>query len=132
MKIKMVSIPVIDPIKAFKYYTTILGFQEFMYDPSAQLAIVVSADEPNGTAMILEPALMSEISKTYQEKLRAAKIPVITLGVEDINAEYIRLVNLDVPFLKNPSQQSWGIEAIFDDGQGNYIQLMEEEKDQNN
>jgi len=64
---------------------------------------------------------------SFQKQLRAAKIPVITFSVKDLDAEYIRLVNLDVQFLKNPKMQSWGKEAIFDDGQGNYIQLIEEE-----
>lgn len=121
----MVGIAVNDPIAAFKFYTTILGFKEYMYDPNAQLAIVVSEAEPDGTTLILEPASGNEISKDFQTKLRAAKIPVITLSTDDLKAEYIRLVNLDVSFLKEPTQQSWGMESIFDDGQGNYVQLVQ-------
>ena len=33
MKIAMVSVFVEDPVKAFKYYTEVLGFEELMYSP---------------------------------------------------------------------------------------------------
>jgi len=126
MKIRMVGIPVHDPKKAHEHYTTVLGFKSFMFDPEQMMAIVVSAEEPEGTAIILEPAPMNELSVTFQKGLREQKIPVITLSTDDLQAEYIRLVNLDVPFLKTPTEQPWGKEAIFDDGQGNYIQVIEE------
>ncbi|HUE75800.1 MAG TPA: VOC family protein, partial [Chloroflexota bacterium] len=55
MKIAMTSVLVDDPIKAFKFYTEVLGFAERLYMPEAQLAIVVSPEEPNGTGLLLEP-----------------------------------------------------------------------------
>ena len=124
MKIAMCSIPVNDPIKAFKHYTEILGFQEMMYDPQHQLAIVLSPEDKNGVSLMLEPNT-NPISKAYQEGLYNSGIPCITLGTDDIKAEYIRLVNLDVAFKKEPTLQSWGWEAIFDDGQGNWIQIIQ-------
>ena len=124
MKIKMVSIPVLDPIMAFKQYTEVLGFDEFMYDPKGQLAIVVSPDDPKGTALLLEPNT-HELSENYRAGLKKEKIPAITFGVDDIKAEYIRLVNLDIQFIKEPTLMAWGWEAIFDDNCGNYIQLIQ-------
>ncbi len=126
LKIKMVGIAVEDPIKAHTHYTTILGFKSYMYDPDNLLAIVVSEEDPEGTALMLEPATHSALATQYQKGLREQKIPVITLAIEDIKAEYIRLVNLDVPFIKKPTETAWGMEAIFDDSQGNYIQLIQE------
>jgi predicted enzyme related to lactoylglutathione lyase len=126
LKIKMFGIAVQDPIKAHQHYTTILGFRSYMYDPENLLAIVVAEEDPEGPTLMLEPVSHSVLATQYQKGLREKKIPVITLSVEDIRAEYIRLVNLDVPFLKKPTETAWGIEAIFDDGQGNYIQLIQE------
>ena len=125
MKIRMTSIPVLDPIKAYKVYTEILGFQELMYDPKERLAIIVSAEASTETAIILEPS-DNEISHNYRTALYAAKIPVMTFSTENLKEEYIRLTNLDIRFIKTPTEVSWGWEAIFDDGCGNYLQLIQE------
>ena len=57
MKISLVSIPVQDPVKAHEIYTTILGFKSIEFNPEAQLAVVSSPEEPDGTAIILEPCI---------------------------------------------------------------------------
>lgn len=125
MKIKMTSIPVSDPIKAFKHYTEVLGFQKLMYDEKGKLAIIVSPDDPNGTSLLLEPNDMPEYNK-LQKIAYDAKMPYITFSVPDLKAEYIRLTNLDVRFIKEPKEEAWGWDSVFDDGQGNYIQLIQD------
>jgi hypothetical protein len=55
MKISLVSIPVQDPIKAHEIYTSILGFISREFNQVAQLAVVVSPEAPNDTALLLEP-----------------------------------------------------------------------------
>jgi len=121
----MCSIPVNDPIKAFKQYTEVLGFQKFMYDEADRLAIVVSPHDPSGTALLLEPNELPSY-KNFQEALYAKGIPCITFAVDNIKEEYIRLVNLDIHFVKKPTEMDWGWEAIFDDGQGNFVQMVQE------
>ncbi len=126
MKIKMTSIPVPNPSAAFKHYTEVLGFQELLFDPEAQLAIVVSPHDPQGTSLMLEPN-SNPISKNYQTALYDQRIPIMTFSTENLKEEYVRLINLDVKFLKEPTQEDWGQEAIFDDNHGNYIQLIQED-----
>ena len=46
MKISLVSVPVHDPLDAFKFYTEVLGFVERLYMPEHYLAIVASPEEP--------------------------------------------------------------------------------------
>ena len=55
MRIVLTGVFVDDPIKAHHFYTDILGFQSKEYAPDAQLAVVVSAEDPKGTALLLEP-----------------------------------------------------------------------------
>ena len=55
MKISLTSVSVNDPLAAFKFYTEVLGFQEKLYLPDMFLAIVVSPEDPDGTAILLEP-----------------------------------------------------------------------------
>lgn len=52
MKIGLTSVFVNDPLKAFAFYTEVLGFGKKMYVPEAYLAIVVSPEDLNGTALI--------------------------------------------------------------------------------
>jgi hypothetical protein len=42
MKIALTSVFVDDPLKAFKFYTEVLGFVQQTYIPEAYVAIVVS------------------------------------------------------------------------------------------
>jgi predicted enzyme related to lactoylglutathione lyase len=124
MKISLTSIFVEDPHKAFKFYTEVLGFAEQLYQPEAGLAIVVSPEEPDGTALLLEPRGNS-FARTYQENLYKAELPAIVFGVDDINSEYRRLKELGVTFKSEPEKTEWGTIAIFDDTCGNLIQLFQ-------
>lgn len=125
MKIKLTSIPVKDPIKAFEFYTKTLGFQELMYMPEAQLAIVVSPEDPKGTALLLEPQ-GADFVVTFQKAVYDKGLPFIVLGSEDVSAEYAKLKDKGVVFKQEPTKTDWGIIAMFDDTFGNYIQIHQD------
>ena len=127
MKIEMVSVFVADPVKAFKYYTEVLGFEEVMYSPENYIAIVKSPLNPNGTSILLEPTEPEgiEIAKKYKSELYALGIPVITLSTEDIEKTVAELKSKGVVFKKAPVVTSYGHESVFDDDNGNYIQLIQ-------
>lgn len=124
MKITLTSVYVSKPIEAFKFYTQVLGFAEKMFMPDMNLAIVASAEEPQGTALLLEPN-ENPIAKDYQTALYKAGLPVIVFGVANVQQEYDRLIGQGVLFRKMPTKTDWGIEAIFDDTFGNYIQISQ-------
>ena len=125
MKIKMTGIFVEDPISAFKFYTEILGFKKLIYMPEAYLAIVVSPEDEKGTALLLEPN-SNPIAKTYQENVAAEKLPVIVFGVENVQKEYERLIELGVQLINKPETNEWGTTAVFDDTCGNFIQIHQD------
>ena len=122
MKISLTSVFVDDPLKAFKFYTEVLGFVKKMYVPEAGLAIVASPEEPDGTGLLLEPRGNS-FAKTYQESVYKAGLPVIVFGVEDIQKEYERIKKVGVVFKSAPTKTEWGTQALFEDTCGNLIQL---------
>ena len=122
MKIALTSVFVHNPIEAFKFYTEVLGFTSKMYMPEANLAIVASPENPDGTSLLLEPN-DNPIAKTYQEAIYKAGLPVIVFSADDIQQEYERLKNRGVVFRKAPAKTEWGTEAIFEDGCGNLIQI---------
>ena len=122
MKIALTSVFVHDPIEAFKFYTEVLGFTSKMYMPEANLAIVASPADPDGTGLLLEPN-DNPIAKTYQQAIYKAGIPVIVFSADDIQLEYERLKERGVIFKKAPTKTEWGTEAIFEDTCGNLIQI---------
>ena len=122
MKVSLVSIPVQDPISAHQIYTTKLGFITKEYDPNANLAIVVSADDPQGVAILLEPCKDS-FAEQYQRSAYEANLPIMGLVSNDIDAELERLKAAGVtlrPELDNPK---WGIQNVFEDGCGNLLMI---------
>jgi predicted enzyme related to lactoylglutathione lyase len=122
MKIALTSIPVNDPIKAFKFYTETLGFVERLYMPEAYLAIVASPEEPDGTGLLLEPNA-NPISKTFQEAVYEQGLPLIVFGVDDCQTEYEKLKARGVVFRQEPTKTDYGTQAIFEDTCGNLIQI---------
>jgi predicted enzyme related to lactoylglutathione lyase len=125
VKIKLVSLPVNDPIEAFKFYTEVLGFIEVMYVPDAYLAIVASPEQPDGTGLLLEPN-NNPITSTFQEGVYKAGLPIIVFGVDDVQQEYQRLRERGVVFTQEPTIEEWGTTAVFDDTCGNLIQLHQD------
>jgi len=124
MKIGMTSVFVDDPVRAFAFYTEVLGFSKKLFTPKQWIAIVVSADEPDGTSLMLEPN-HNAIAKRYQQGLYRAGIPCIVFTTADIRSEYSRLSGLGVKFRSEPTKTDYGVEALFEDGFGNIIQLVQ-------
>jgi predicted enzyme related to lactoylglutathione lyase len=122
MKIGLTSVFVRDVSHAFRFYTEVLGFVEKLRVPEADLAIVVSPEDPEGTALLLEPN-GNPIAKTYQEAVYGTGLPVIIFMVKDVHREHERLKQLGVAFRQEPTKTEWGTQAIFDDTCGNFIQL---------
>jgi predicted enzyme related to lactoylglutathione lyase len=130
MNIAMVSVLVEDPVKAFKYYTEVLGFEEVMYMPENMLAIVKSPLDKGGTSILLEPISpggteLQEAAKAYKNKIYSLGAPVITFGTSDIMATADELKAKGVVFKQDPVKTEWGYIAVFDDDNGNYIQLFQ-------
>lgn len=124
MQIALTSIFVDDPIKAHGFYTRILGFKSKEFTPDAQLAIVVSAESPDGPALLLEPRGDS-FAKEYQEKVYAAGLPIIIFGVSDLPIEIQKLKSKGVQFRDDLTKIEWGLENIFEDSCGNLIMIQE-------
>ena len=124
MKISLTSIFVDDPVKAHEFYTEVLGFQTKELVPDAQLAIVVSPEDPNGTALLLEPRGDS-FAKTYQENVYSAGLPIIVFGADDVGAVRGDLESRGVIFRDDLAKPQWGIQNLFEDTFGNLIMLQD-------
>ena len=126
MKLKLTSIMVTDQANALKFYTEVLGFVK-MADidmGNYRWLTVVSPEEQGGTELVLEP-MAFEPAAVYQKALFDAGIPSNAFHVDDIEAEYQRLLALGVVFKNKPTNMGPVTLAMFADTCGNYIQLAQ-------
>ena len=126
MKIKLTSVLVDDQEKALAFYTDVLGFIKKIEIPLGEhkWLTVVSKKEQDGVELVLEPMGFAP-AKNYKEALFAAGIPLTAFHVDNVEAEYKRLLGLGVSFSMPPTLMGTAKLAVFNDTCGNNIQLFE-------
>ncbi|MFE0413441.1 VOC family protein [Streptomyces tendae] len=125
MRIHLTSLFVDDQAKALEFYTEVLGFVKKHDVPVGgqdRWLTVVSAEEPGGTELLLEPAGHPAV-KPYRDALVEDGIPLAQFGVDDVHAEYERMSALGVRFTQEPLEMGPVTTAVFDDTCGNLIQI---------
>ncbi|MFI7008571.1 VOC family protein [Streptomyces sp. NPDC050145] len=130
MKIHLTSVFVDDQAKAEHFYTQILGFVKKHDVPVGETdrwLTVVSAQEPGGTELLLEPAGHPAV-KPYRDALVQDGIPLVQFAVDDVHAEYERLRALGVHFTQEPLEMGPITMAVLDDTCGNLVQIATEPK----
>ncbi len=126
MKIHLMSVPVDDQEKAFRFYTEILGFQKKHDIPMGKhrWLTLVSPEDPEGTELCLEPDEHPAV-KPFKAALMDDGIPYTSFEVSDIAAEHKRLEALGVRFTQPPVDYGPVTAAVFDDTCGNLIQIAQ-------
>ena len=122
MKVSLVSVPVQDPIKAHEIYTSKLGFISKELNVDSEIAMVVSAQDPAGTTLLLEPCLGS-FAENYQKSAYEANLPIIVFSVENVDAELKRLDTVGIKLRPELDRPEWGLSNMFEDGCGNLIMI---------
>ena len=125
MRISYTSLLVDDQAKALRFYTDILGFIVKHDVPmgDARWITVVSAEDPDGTELVLEPDSHPAVTP-FKDALVADGIPFTAFVVDDVHAEYERLLGQGVTFTQRPTDMGPVTTAVLDDTCGNLIQLQ--------
>ena len=126
MRIYVTSIMVDDQAKALDFYTTKLGFQVKHDIPMGahRWLTLVSPENPEGTELLLEPS-EHRAAKPFKAALVEDGIPATSFMVDDVHAEYRRLVSLGVSFTREPIDAGTVWMAVLDDTCGNLIQIIQ-------
>jgi predicted enzyme related to lactoylglutathione lyase len=126
VKIKLTSLMVADQDKALKFYTEVLGFIKKNEIPMGEYKwlTVVSKEEQNGVELVLEPMAFAP-AQTYQKALFDAGVPATAFLVDEVDAEFERLKNLDVVFSMPPTPMGPVKIAVFEDTCGNHLQIYQ-------
>lgn len=124
MRINLASIFVDDQAKGLEFYTATLGFEKKNDVPMGEFSwlTVVSPESRDGVELVLEPANHPAVGP-FRDALVADGIPFTSFAVEDVQAEYERLVGLGVVFTQPPTVMGPVTTAVFDDTCGNLIQI---------
>jgi catechol 2,3-dioxygenase-like lactoylglutathione lyase family enzyme len=128
MRIYVTSVLVDDQEKALTFYTEVLGFTKKTDIPfgEARWLTLVSADEPDGMELLLEPD-QHPAAGPFKRALVDDGIPFTSFAVDDVNAEFARLRELGVRFTQEPLEMGGVTTAVFDDTCGNPIQIAHKE-----
>lgn len=126
MRIYVTSVFVDDQAKALAFYTEMLGFVTKVDVPvgEARWLTVVSADDPDGTQLLLEPDGHPAV-RPYKQALVEDGIPCTLFAVDDVQREYDRLRAAGVRFTQEPLELGGVTTAVFDDTCGNLIQIIQ-------
>ena len=124
MRINVTSVLVNDQDKALRFYTDVLGFVKKTEIPlgEARWLTVVSAEEPEGTELVLEPD-GHPAAKPFKQALVEDGIPFTSFAVEDVQKEFERLRSVGIRFTQAPVEAGSVTTAVFDDTCGNLIQI---------
>jgi catechol 2,3-dioxygenase-like lactoylglutathione lyase family enzyme len=128
IRIKLTSVMVDDQAKALDFYTRVLGFvlKHDLPMGGPRWLTVVTADDPDGTELLLEPMSGLAEAPGFQKALFNAGIPATAFGVDDIDAEYARMKALGAKFRGEPSKPASGPAIVaVEDTCGNLIQLFQ-------
>ena len=115
-----------DQEKALQFYSGVLGFikkEDVPMGPFRWLT-VVSPEDASGVELVLEPD-QHPAAGPFKRALVEDGIPFTSFGVDDVKAEYERLLALGVRFTQPPTALGPVTVAVFDDTCGNLIQIAQ-------
>ena len=98
-----------------------------MFSPENYIAIVKSPHEESVTTILLEPTEPGglEIAKKYKKELYSMGIPVITFSSDNIFKTVDELKGKGVKFNSEVNKTDYGYDVVFNDNNGNFIQLIQ-------
>jgi catechol 2,3-dioxygenase-like lactoylglutathione lyase family enzyme len=126
MRIGVTEIHVDDQERAWAFYTDVLGFTvvtDAAYSDRRWLTVVAPGDG-QGPELLLSP--LTHAARALQDERREARDPALSLTTTDCAVTYRELVRRGVRFVFEPQRREYGgIDAVFEDGCGNLLNLHE-------
>jgi len=128
MQIKLTQLFVDDQDAARDFFTEKLGFlvkTDAAYSPASRWLTVVSPDAPDGVELLL--TVPDDTARAYRDNLYARGTPATAFVTTDIDKDYATLVERGVTFTLAPTRMDYGgTDAMFEDGQGNFLALHQD------
>ena len=124
IRLHVTSVFVDDQQQALRFYTEVLGFEPRTDEPVGNGDRWLTVGAPGqDVELLLEPSAHPAVGP-YREALVADGIPAASFAVDDVQAEYDRLVGMGVRFTQPPTKTGPLTTAVLDDTCGNLNQLL--------
>jgi predicted enzyme related to lactoylglutathione lyase len=125
VRIGLTEVFVDDQSKAHAFYTVVLGLEvkvDASYGDGGRWLTVVSPEDPNGTELLLAP--MTSGAEGLQAARRESGTPAVSFTTDDCWRTYEELKAKGAVFVAPPTERTYGgIDAVFEDGCGNLLNL---------
>ena len=132
MKMTHVCVYVLNQESAYDFYTNKLGFKVKMdvpMGPDARWLTVTPPEQPELEITLFPVApgqkFNEETIKSMTELIRKGTFGPGVFTCKDIYATYEELKAKGVEFMKPPSKEFYGTEALFKDDSGNWFSLAQ-------
>ena len=130
-RLTITNIYVIDQNSAYDFYVNKLGFSDVDDIPMGPETrwLTVSPPEQPDLQLVLFPVTVSkmfpkEVAETLIDLIKKGIFGCGVLTCTDIFATYEELIGKGVQFIKPPTKEFYGTEALFRDDSGNYFSLQ--------
>jgi predicted enzyme related to lactoylglutathione lyase len=128
-KLEVVTIVVRDYDEALAFYTEKLGFTKIsdqVFGPGIRWITVAPAGQSSPQITLQKPeAAMHGEAHAKQMLELVGKNPTWSFNTDDCRKTYEELKGRGVHFSQPPTEQMWGVEALFQDLYGNTFSLLE-------
>lgn len=131
-KLSHASVYVLDQARAKDFYLNKLGFEEKMNIPLGEDSAWITVSPPGQpdlqiTLMPIQQGNMfsPEIADQFAELVAKGTFGFGVFECQDIYATYQELSSKGVVFTKEPTEEFYGIEAMFKDDSGNWFSLVQ-------
>ncbi len=134
-KITHASLYVKDQNEALRFYTEKLGFEvrADITNGDFRWLTVSSKDQPDFEVVLLplrasDWSLSQDDVEVLTRLLEAGKLGGPVMRTDDIHKAYEEWKEKGVEFLSPPTDQPWGVDAVFKDNSGNIYSLQQRKK----
>jgi catechol 2,3-dioxygenase-like lactoylglutathione lyase family enzyme len=127
--VALASIWVLDQDVAKEFYVKTLGFvvETDMTEDGHRWLTIVHPAQPELRLALMRPGapLDDEDAAAITRMLEKHSSGAVGLATDDCHAAWEQLVELGVEFVQPPTEQPYGVEAVFRDPCGNWLMLIE-------
>lgn len=124
-----VTLVVRDQEEALRFYTETLGFEkraDVQFGPGARWLTIAPPQQHELEIVLQQPdAAMHGQERAEELLVGIGKSPTWVLYTTDCRGDYARLLERDVRFVSPPTEQPYGLEAVFLDLYGNSYSLLQ-------
>ncbi len=128
-RLARVTLVVRDQDEALRFYTETLGFEkraDMQFGPGMRWLTIAPPQQHELEIVLQQPNAAVHGEERAAELLAGVgKSPTWVLYTTDCQADYARLLEREVRFVSPPTEQPYGLEAVFLDLYGNSYSLLQ-------